>query len=324
MALDSQRLQCETQNGRRGRRMPGFTLIELLVVIAVISVLIALLLPAVQQAREAARRLQCKNNLKQVGLAILNYESTHSRLPACGEGTDYSTSPPSTWFGLHSLFTQILPHLDQGNTYQQFNFGVAYNALPQNIAAAKQGIGIFVCPSESWRSATIDQSGFGVTDYAASFYVDIDPATGLRNKALRVDGVITRSWRSLAAVTDGLSNTFLVVEDSGRDERIQPGNVYVDPVDGQNRRDWRWAEPDASGIGISKQINNNKSPMGGPSICPWTVNNCGVFEEIFSFHPGGAHVLMGDGSVRFIAESLDYKTLRALVTAAGSEPVGEY
>ena len=306
------------------RRHPGFTLIELLVVIAIIAVLIALLLPAVQQAREAARRTQCKNNLKQVGLAIHNYESTYGRLPSCGEGTNYSTSPPSTWFGMHSLFSQILPFVDQANTFQQFNFGSAYNAIPQNIAAAKQSIPMFVCPSEAWRSSTTDKSGFGVTDYAASFYVDIEPATGLRNPALRVDGVITRDWNRFANVTDGLSSTTFVVEDSGRDERIQPGNIYVDPFDGQPRRDWRWAEPDASGIGISKVINNNKSPAGGPASCPWTTNNCGVFEEIFSFHVGGAHVLLGDGGVRFLSENLDYRVLRALISTNGGEVVGEF
>ncbi len=302
----------------------GFTLIELLVVIAIIAVLIALLLPAVQQAREAARRMQCKNNLKQIGLAIHNYESTHSRLPACGEGTDYSTSPPSTVFGLHSLFSQILPFVDQANTFQKFDFGSAYNATPQNIAAAKQAIPMFVCPSDSWRPSAVDQSGFGATDYAASFYTDIDPATGLRNKLLRVDGVITRDWNKFSKVTDGLSNTTLVVEDCGRDERIQAGNVYIDPIDGQPRRDWRWAEPDASGIGISMVINNNKSPAGGPASCPWTTNNCGVFEEIFSFHTGGAHVLLADGSVRYVSENLDYKTLRALVSSGGGEVVGEF
>ena len=70
--------------------------------------------------------------------------------------------------------------------------------------------------------------------------------------------------------------------------------------------------------------NNNKTPAGGPVTCPWTVNNCGLFEEIFSFHVGGAQVLMGDGSVRFLSESLDYRTLRALVTPNGAEVVGEF
>lgn len=305
-------------------RRSGFTLIELLVVIAIIAVLISLLLPAVQQAREAARRTQCKNNLKQIGLAVHNYEGTHRRLPSCGEGTDYSTSPPSTWWGPHSLFSQILPYLDQSNTYQQFDFRLVYNASPANIAASKQAIPSFVCPSDSWRPSATDLAGYGCTDYAASFYVDIDPVTGLRNTALRVDGVITRDCRRLSDVTDGLSQTVLVVEDSGRDERVQPGNVYLDPVDGQPRRDWRWAEPDASAIGISKVINNNKFPLGGPASCPWTMNNCGVFEEIFSFHAGGAQVLLGDGSVRFLNENLGVPTLRALITLNKGEVIGEF
>ncbi len=154
--------------------------------------------------------------------------------------------------------------------------------------------------------------------------MDIDPSTGLRNKLLRADGIITRDWNRISRVTDGLSSTLLVVEDSGRDERMQPGNVYIDPFDGQPRRDWRWAEPDASGIGISMIINNNKSPVGGPTTCPWTVNNCGLFEEIFSFHTGGAHALLGDGSVRFLSENLDYKILRGLVTINGGEVIGEF
>lgn len=306
------------------RSARGFTLIELLVVIAIIAVLIALLLPAVQQARESARRAQCKNHVKQIGLAIFNYESTHSLLPSAGEGTIYTTTPASTVFGLHSLFSQILPFVDQAGLYQQFDFSYAYNASPQNIAASKKAINMLVCPSEAYRSSKTDTSGFGVTDYAATFYTDIDPVTGLRNTALRRDGIITHQWNALSVVVDGLSNTVLVAEDTGRDERIHPGNVYVDPVDGLRRRDWRWAEPDASAMGISKVINNNKFPAGGPASCPWSTNNCGVFEEIFSFHTGGAHILLADGSARFVNENLDTRVLRSLITRSEGEVVGEF
>lgn len=259
-----------------------------------------------------------------MGLAIHNYESTYSRLPSGGQGTDFSNpTTPKTTFGPHSLFSQVLPLLDQANTYQQFDFRFAYNEVPQNIAAAQQAIPAFVCPSEAWRGKTTDPDGFGVTDYAAAYYVDLDPATGLRDKSKRAEGALTRDWPRMAEVIDGLSNTAFVVEDAGRDERTHVNHVYIDPVDGQKRRVWRWADPD-NAIGVSKAINNNKTPLGGPPSCPWNANNCGVNEEVFSFHAGGAHVLLGDGSVRFLNESLNLGTLRALVTRNGSEVVGTF
>lgn len=296
----------------------GFTLVELLVVIAIIGVLVGLLLPAVQAAREAARRMQCSNNIKQLGLAILNYESGNGRLPSAGQGTNYASNPPSTTIGRQSMFTAILPYMEQNNVYQQLDLRFAYNETPNNISASKQGIPTFVCPSNSIRPASTDKSGFGCTDYGPVYYVDLDPVTGLRNKALRADGGITDGWPKIAQITDGLSNTIGIGEDVGRNESMQANHVYIDPVDGQKRRVWRWGDPDCA-FGISKIINNNKTPTNGPSTCPWTENNCGPFEEIFSQHSGGAHVGLLDGSVRFLSESQSASTLRALVTRTGAE-----
>jgi prepilin-type N-terminal cleavage/methylation domain-containing protein len=296
----------------------AFTLVELLVVIAIIGVLVALLLPAVQAAREAARRSQCTNNLRQVGLAIHSYESAFARLPTAGQGTDFTRSPASTTFDQHSLFTVVLPYLEQGSTYHNFNLSLPYNASPQNVTAAKQAIASFVCPTKAWRMAPTDQQAFGCTDYGPVYYVDLDPATGLQNKALRAEGGIVKGGGRIAEITDGLSNTVFVAEDNGRDERMQAKHVYLDPVDGQKRRVWRWADPDCA-YGISKTINNNETPRGGPVTCPWDTNNCGPFEEIFSFHPSGANLLLGDGSCRFLSENLGATPLRALITRSGGE-----
>ena len=126
----------------------------------------------------------------------------------------------------------------------------------------------------------------------------------------------------MAQTTDGMSNTIMVVEDNGRDERMHANHIYTDPIDGQKRRIWRWADPD-NAIGISKGVNNNKTPLGGPTSCPWDTNNCGPCEEIFSFHPAGANVLYGDCSVKLLAENTSIATLRALITRAGGEALGE-
>ncbi len=321
--MTMEHLRVHDNSRKHVRKAVGFTLIELLVVIAIIAVLIALLLPAVQAAREAARRTQCKNNLKQLGLAAHNYESTYSRLPSGGQGTSFATNPPSTTFDQHSMFTAILPFIEQANAYQRFDLNFAYNATPQNDSAARQAIAAFICPSNAWRPSSTDQDGYGCTDYGPIYYVDLDPITGLRDRTKRAEGAMVRGGSRFADITDGLSNTVLIGEDTGRDERMQTNHVYLDPLDGAKRRFWRWAEPD-NAFGISMRINNNNSPSGGPPACPWTVNNCGPFDEIFSQHIGGAHVALADGSVRFLSENLDLGTYRALITRSGGEVVGEF
>ena len=306
-------------NRFRSRR--AFTLIELLVVIAIIAVLIALLLPAVQQAREAARRTQCKNNLKQLGLALHNYESTHNRLPSSGQGL--SATPPYTpVFDKQSTFTHVLPFLDQANVSNKYDFNFAYNETAANKAVAQRVIPMYLCPSASLRNGNADSQGYGAIDYGATLHTNIDPATGNPGSAFTAPGALAWDCSRLADLSDGTSNTMLIGEDVGRNETMK--SLYDDPYNpGFKRAHWRWAEPD-NAFGVSFTPNFHRSPWGGPPSCFWIDMNCGPNDELFSFHIGGAHILMGDGRVQFLGDSVDYRVLRNLVTRAGGEVVGEF
>ena len=329
------------------RRSAGFTLVELLVVIAIIGILVALLLPAIQAAREAARRSSCTNNLKQQGLGILNFESAHKKLPSGGQGTDWSQSPPVTAFNLHSTFTHILPFMEEATAAAQFDMRYAYNdkRAPDNQIAAKTPVAAFLCPSNSLKVE--DPSGYGTVDYMPTVYTDIDPVTGMRNASgagIRMDGALALKGVSLGRIADGTSKTIAIAEDCGRNFETQSPfttSKYPDPVESagnmaadagtpsKNRALNRWAEPD-TGNGVSGPpnqaagkndvVNNNNHPLGGPADCPWSTNNCGPNDEIFSLHPGGANAVFCDGSVHFLAESIDSRVVRFLITRAEGLP----
>ena len=357
-----------------GRRTPqGFTLIELLVVIAIIGVLIALLLPAVQAAREAARRAQCTNNLKQMGLALHNYESSNGCFPPAGEATNYNvTAPalPGTVFvdGL-AVHPRLLQYIEGGTIFNAINFSLEYNSLSgANYTAYSTVINSFICPSSvrltgGGRDTTggdpnaqaFEVNGYGVTDYAPTCYTDIDPlgnsggpgsniVTPFRNKSFRGDGLLKKTNTRLSECLDGLSNTVAIAEDAGRDPRY--ASPYVESYDGINstrptndpsgypagqRRYWRWAEAD-NAFGVSGQVNNKYRPMFAPSPYPGSTlqdqngityagSNAGANDEIFSYHPGGANLLFGDGSVRYVKESTAVVVLRKIITLAGNEIV---
>ncbi|BBO31840.1 DUF1559 domain-containing protein [Lacipirellula parvula] len=313
----------------------AFTLVELLVVIAIIGVLVALLLPAVQAAREAARRSQCLNNSRQIGLGILNFESAKKLLPSGGEGTDWSDpAAPKTGFDRHSTFTQILPYLEQTAVAAQFNLKYGYNdlAAPQNQIAAKTQIEAFLCPSNSIRQP--DPAGYGGTDFMPTVYTDIHPTTGVRdNIASRADGALALVPAKMALISDGTSNTIALAEDAGRNwEEMEPftKSKYdeipnaADKTPSGYRAINRWAEPD-TGNGVSGPptstaanlkpvINNYATPVNGPEECRWSTNNCGPNDEIFSFHPGGADAVYADGSAHYLNESIAPQVMRTLIT----------
>lgn len=335
-------------------RQRGFTLIELLVVIAIIAVLIALLLPAVQQAREAARRTQCKNNMKQMGLGLHNYESTYSRFPSAGEGENFAIIDRQI---NQSTFVAILPFIDQAPLYNQFNFNFHYSNAANRVAASAK-IQAFLCPSNGY-AGNDGFAGFGVIDYMPIAYTDIDPATGLRNKhqpgvALNgtKDSALGLYGNKIADITDGTSNTIAIGEDAGRlyvqvnsATSITGNYTQAQTINnagwdtsvmcggsGTNTCPYRWADGDtgngvsgpAGGVGTLTFVNNNKSPAGGPAACPWSANNCGPNDEIFSLHVGGAHVLLCDGSVRFVSENLNIQIGRMLCDRNDGGAVGEF
>ena len=162
------------------KRERAFTLIELLCVIAIIAVLIGLLLPAVQKVREAAARLKCQNNFKQVGLGFHNFESAHGMFPRAGEHLVTSNNTVFKTQDFHSPLTLILPYIEQENVYRQINLLQRHNEGTNNSAAVGNGfkavISIYICPVNPIRTATNDPQGFGYTDVAVLPYVEITAA----------------------------------------------------------------------------------------------------------------------------------------------------
>lgn len=266
-------------------RRSAFTLIELLVVIAIIAVLIALLLPAVQQAREAARRTQCRNNLKQIGLALHNYASTHSRFPPGRQAPDmvvaatgavitsytsYTAANSTANASNRSVHVMILPYLDQGNIYNLINFngrwaqqmttGGGVTPINPNFQAFNNAAGLFICPTDVTYSKVVTENNY-VYNFGGSTPYEGAERSGAQNNfnatfnsasqgALSCTGngafTIGRSLDT-AAFTDGMSNTVMFAERT----RGSGGNVATDlpkPEDvitDPNRNATTMADPDA-------------------------------------------------------------------------------
>jgi prepilin-type N-terminal cleavage/methylation domain-containing protein/prepilin-type processing-associated H-X9-DG protein len=263
-------------------RSRAFTLIELLVVVSIIGVLIALLLPAVQASREAARRTSCCNNLRQIGIAAQSYHATIGSFPPGGvehraminpkTGRRYGASGRQlAW----SAF--LLPYIEQAALYHQLNMGKAFDAT-ENAEAAANVLPVYVCPSVPEGSCL--KQGRGPCQYGGMYGERITSPNSPPKGVMLYDRSI-----SIADIRDGASNTLIVAEDS-------------DFTDGQ------WI----NGLNVFDQA--------------FAINHAPSYEnDIRSKHPGGANGAFCDGSVHFLAESMDLEILAAICTRSGGEVI---
>ena len=297
----------------RSRR--AFTLIELLVVIAIIGVLIGLLLPAVQRIRETANRLKCKNNLKQIGLALHNYHDGMGRLPP---GYQTAVGPNNSDLGPGWGWAAILlPYLEQGNLQQQIRLDRQIFD-PANAAARTTVLPVFSCPSEvkPGTFTVVDANGNPVCDVARGNYLGMNGVLGVSSDAFDNNGVFLRNGRMrLADITDGLSNTLFVGERCSS----MSDSTWTGAVTGGVVPAIRYPNP-ADQLANAEAASALVLSHGSRSHIP---NDKLVFDAdaTSSFHFGGVNFLFGDGSVHIISTDIDGLVYEALLTRAGGEPV---
>ena len=334
------------------QRRNGFTLIELLVVIAIIAVLIALLLPAVQAAREAARRAQCTNNLKQLGLAVHNYESTHSMLPL---GRVWAPLPgipfPSFFMGAQNTtwFTQMLGQFEQQALYNAYNFAIGIegppgsDGMPIGIAINSTiygtKLGTFQCPSDNDRDLNLiwptnnypirGTRGNYVVSWGNTQWGQQDSAGG--TATLNLPMVYRRSAFGhnpirLASVTDGTSGTVFTAETlQGRINDVRGavwtlGAVFMSRFTPNSTRDFYGVPDPPAGVGDRIGDGFCVNDPGDKLPCvPIPFPYYDLYSGSRSRHPGGVLAGFGDGSVRFIKETINPVVWIGLNTIQGGE-----
>jgi prepilin-type N-terminal cleavage/methylation domain-containing protein/prepilin-type processing-associated H-X9-DG protein len=337
------------------RQRPGFTLIELLVVIAIIAVLIALLLPAVQAAREAARRIYCTNNLKQLGLALMNYENSNGVLPPQETMLQVGNQQPTSYTSW-GVSARLAPFLELGPLYNSMNFTLKYSD-PTNTTVSYTTISTLICPSEiNPQPNTASGTPFGVSNYGwcvGDWYVFGGVGAQPNRSAFCID-----LSRRLAAFTDGLSNTVVNAEvrayqpilkscfadgSGGTLPGLNNPNAIPDPstsiqyivaaaAAGSCKIDTahvKWSIGSACYDGFTTALPPNTLSMAGSPQVNYDLdsideNNGGpTYAAVTSrsYHPAGVNALFCDGSVHFVKSSIAGITWRALGTIAGGEVI---
>jgi prepilin-type N-terminal cleavage/methylation domain-containing protein/prepilin-type processing-associated H-X9-DG protein len=316
-------------------RRLGFTLIELLVVIAIIAILIGLLLPAVQKVREAASRAKCQNNLKQMGLALHNYEGIYGTFPGASTGPPTTATPPPQY--RHGWVAYTLPWIEQDNVRSVYDINVNWYDSP-NASVIMIPIKVYHCPSADFgrRATSSSANVYGkgkegaAWDYASVNVGGAAPGYAGTANAERRKGVMNdREGSRHAQITDGLSNTLMVSECANRPQywvmgrqrtdiiaatsNFPAGNVGLGEVSGGV-----WAEHQKA-VSVGGASADGTATTGtGPFPC---AINCTNDWEIYAMHTGGANGVLADGSVRFLKAGMSIEMLGALCSRAGDEVV---
>ena len=297
----------------------GFTLIELLIVIAIVAILISLLAPAVQQAREAARRTQCRNNLKQIALALHNYHDSNKCFPLGMPANQYSP------------LVAIMPHIELGSNVAKYNFNEAYSSAT-NLQVINQTLPIYLCPTMNLpREVPLSPcnepgaaGSYGVSAGSTARAVDgvFTPAPIYLDPMMGGPGIpadyLGRSVR-VGDITDGLSNTLLLGEFNYQHPGYKWSSCPGDPSMVTPVPQTRWGSARWGGGYAGVAVGGTGGVFNGYS------GNVTTDRETWrSDHVGGGHFALSDGSVRFISTNVNANTLKALATRAGGETVSDF